>query len=125
MNSYNHYAFGSVMAWVYRYAAGIDTSLGSPGFKQIVIHPHMDPRMTSVHGEYDSAYGKIVSDWKAEPGQPFQLKVAIPANTSAKVVLPATEGQNVTLDGQPAQTHLDGGLQVVDIGSGSYSFAVN
>jgi len=25
MNSYNHYAFGSVVAWVYRSVAGIDT----------------------------------------------------------------------------------------------------
>ena len=124
MNSYNHYAFGSVMAWVYRYAAGIDTTLDAPGFKRIVIHPRLDARMTSVHGEYDSSYGKIISDWKNEPGHPFQLKVTIPANTSAKVVLPAGEGQTVTLDGQGAQTHLEGGLQVVDVGSGSYSFEV-
>ena len=42
MNSYNHYAFGSVIAWVYRYAAGIDTTPDSPGFKEIVVHPHLD-----------------------------------------------------------------------------------
>ena len=36
MNSYNHYAFGSVVAWVYRYAAGIDTTPDSPGFKEII-----------------------------------------------------------------------------------------
>ena len=124
MNSYNHYAFGSVMAWVYRYAAGIDATLDAPGFKRIVIHPHLDPRIPSLHGEYDSAYGKIVSDWKAEPGRPFQLNVTIPANTSAKVVLPATEGETVTLDSKTAQTHLEGGLQVVDVGSGSHRFEV-
>jgi len=124
MNSYNHYAFGSVMAWVYRYAAGIDTTLDGPGFKRIVIHPHLDPRIPSLHGEYDSAYGKIVSDWKAEAGQPFQLNVTIPANTSAKVVLPAAEGQTVTLNSKTAETHREGGLQVVDVGSGSYRFEV-
>jgi alpha-L-rhamnosidase len=124
MNSYNHYAFGSVMAWVYRYAAGIDTALDAPGFKRIVIHPHLDARMPAVRGEYDSVYGKIVSDWKVEPGQSFQLKVTIPANTSAKVVLPAAEGQTVTLDGQAAQTRAEGGLQVMDVGSGSYTFSV-
>jgi len=124
MNSYNHYAFGSVMAWVYRYAAGIDTTLDGPGFKRIVIHPHLDPRIPSLHGEYDSAYGKIVSDWKAEAGQPFQLSVTIPANTSAKVVLPAAEGQTVTLFSKTSETHREGGLQVVDVGSGSYRFEV-
>jgi alpha-L-rhamnosidase len=124
MNSYNHYAFGSVMAWVYRYAAGIDTTLDAPGFKQIVIHPHLDPRMPSMRGEYDSAYGKIVSEWKNEPGKAFQLKVTIPANTSAKVVLPAAESQTVSLDGNAVQTRLEDGLQVVELDSGSYSFVV-
>jgi alpha-L-rhamnosidase len=124
MNSYNHYAFGSVMAWVYRYAAGIDTSLDGAGFKRIVIHPHLDARMPSVRGEYDSVYGKIVSEWKNEPGGAFQLKVTIPANTSAKVVLPAAEGQTVTLDGRAAQTRVEDGAQVVDVGSGEYRFEV-
>ena len=64
MNSYNHYAFGSVIAWVYRYAAGIDTTPDSPGFKEIIIHPHLDSRMTSARAEYDSIYGNvIISDW--------------------------------------------------------------
>jgi alpha-L-rhamnosidase len=124
MNSYNHYAFGSVMAWVYRYAAGIDTSLDAPGFKRIVIHPHVDARMPAVRGEYDSVYGKIVSEWKNEPRGAFQLKVTIPANTTAKVVLPAAESRSVTLDGHAAETRLEDGLQVVDLGSGSYSLAV-
>jgi alpha-L-rhamnosidase len=35
MNSYNHYAFGSVMAWVYRRAAGIDTDATGPGFHRL------------------------------------------------------------------------------------------
>ncbi len=39
MNSYNHYAFGSVLAWVYRRVVGIDTVTSAPGFHQIVIHP--------------------------------------------------------------------------------------
>src|SRR6202021_653439 len=40
MNSYNHYAFGSVIAWVYRYAAGIDTTPDSPGFRGKGFRPH-------------------------------------------------------------------------------------
>jgi alpha-L-rhamnosidase len=78
MNSYNHYAFGSVIAWVYRYAAGIDTTLSGPGFKEIVIHPRLDSRMPSARAEYDSAYGKIVSDWKGTPTGPFHCGVVIP-----------------------------------------------
>jgi len=124
MNSYNHYAFGSVIAWVYRYAAGIDTTLDSPGFKEIVIHPHLDSRMTSARAEYDSVYGKIVSDWTGTPAGPFSLKVTIPANTSAKVVLPAIAGAHITQDGSAVEAQPENESYVVQIGSGSYNFEV-
>jgi alpha-L-rhamnosidase len=122
MNSYNHYAFGSVIAWVYRYAAGIDTTLDSPGFKEIVIHPHLDPRMTSARAEYESIYGKIVSDWTGSPAGPFRLKVTVPANTSARVFLPAITGAHLTEDGNAVETQPEDGSYVVRVGSGSYNF---
>ncbi len=124
MNSYNHYAFGSVIAWVYRYAAGIDTTPDSPGFKKIVIHPHLDARMTSARSEYESIYGKIVSDWKGTPAGPFSLNVTIPANTSARVFLPEIAGAHLTEDGNPVNAPAENGSYVVEIGSGSYDFEV-
>jgi alpha-L-rhamnosidase len=124
MNSYNHYAFGSVMAWVYRYAAGIDTFPNSPGFKEIVIHPHLDSRMTSARAEYDSIYGKIVSDWNGTAAGPFSLKVTIPANTSAKVFLPVIAGTKLTEDGKPVNARQENGLNVIQVGSGSYNFEI-
>jgi alpha-L-rhamnosidase len=124
MNSYNHYAFGSVVAWVYRYAAGIDTTPDSPGFKEIVIHPHLDARMTSARAEYDSVYGRIVSDWNGTPAGPFSLRVTIPANTSAKVMLPAMRGAHVTEDGTPVDVQAADGSYVLTVESGSYSFEV-
>ena len=124
MNSYNHYAFGSVIAWVYRYAAGIDTTSNSPGFKEIIVHPHPDSRMTSARAEYDSAYGKIISDWDGTPAGPFSLRVTIPPNTSAKVFLPEIRGGHVTQDGNAVSAHEESGSFVVQIGSGSYNFEV-
>jgi alpha-L-rhamnosidase len=124
MNSYNHYAFGSVIAWVYRYAAGIDTLPSSPAFEEIVIHPHLDARLTSARAEYDSVQGKIVSDWKGTPEGPFSLKVKIPANTSAKVFLPAIAGAHLTEGGNPVETQQESGSYVIHIGSGSYNFEV-
>ena len=124
MNSYNHYAFGSVIAWVYRYAAGIDTTLTAPGFKEIVIHPHLDSRMPSARAEYESVYGRIVSDWKGTPGGPFSLRVTIPANTTATVFLPAIAGAQVTEGGKPVETRSEDGASVVHVGSGTYRFEV-
>ncbi len=124
MNSYNHYAFGSVMAWVYRYAAGIDTTPDAPGFKEVVIHPHLDARLTSARAKYESVYGTIVSDWKGTAAGPFSLTVTIPANTSAKVFLPAMGGAHLTEDGNPVNAQAVDGSFVVTVGSGSYSFEV-
>lgn len=124
MNSYNHYAFGSVIAWVYRYSAGIDTTVRAPGFKEIVIHPHLDSRMPWARAEYESVYGRIVSDWKGTATGPFSLRVTIPANTSAKIFLPTMPGAHVTEGGKPIETQSEDGAAVVRVGSGSYEFEV-
>jgi alpha-L-rhamnosidase len=92
MNSYNHYAFGSVMAWVYRRAAGIDTDATGPGFHHLTIEPHFDPALPSLHVEYDSEYGTIVSDWKQSQ---HRFTISIPANTTATVILPLNRTENI------------------------------
>ena len=124
MNSYNHYAFGSVVAWVYRSVAGIDTDVTSPGYREVVVHPRLDVRVTHARGEYESVYGKIVSDWSGTPTGPFSIKVTIPANTTAKVFLPAIANAHVSQDGHPVDTKQEAGSYVVRIGSGSYEFEV-
>jgi alpha-L-rhamnosidase len=101
MNSYNHYAFGSVMAWVYRRAAGIDTDAAGPGFHHLVIQPHFDRSLPKLHVEYDSAYGTVISDWNATT---HRFTVTTPANTTATVSLP--------------------GETAVDVGSGVHQYMV-
>jgi len=124
MNSYNHYAFGSVVAWVYRSVAGIDTTSAAPGYREIVIHPRLDSRVRKAHGEYESVYGKIISDWSGSGTGPFVLEVTIPANTKAWIFLPAFGNGRVTQDGRPAKVRKQGDSNVVKVGSGSYSFEV-
>jgi alpha-L-rhamnosidase len=109
MNSYNHYAFGSVMAWVYRRAAGIDTDATGPGYHHLTIHPHFDPALPRLQTEYDSAYGTIVSDWQ-ESGHRWtlwralwgrlhqrqtQFTITIPANTTATITLPKNRTEEI------------------------------
>ncbi len=124
MNSYNHYAFGSVVAWIYRSVAGIDTSSDQPGFHQIIIHPHPNKQMTAARGSYQSVYGPITTDWHGTPDGPFTLKVSIPPNTTAKVYLPAAPNTSITQDGKAIHAKTEGGSRVIEIGSGSYEFSV-
>ncbi len=125
MNSYNHYAFGSVVAWVYQNVTGIDTTSTGAGFHEITIQPHPDKLMPSARGEYQSVYGKITTDWNATEGGGFELKVTIPPNSTARVVLPASATSRVTEDGKKVKVSLDKAQAFVRIGSGSYDFRVN
>lgn len=50
MNSFNHYAFGSVGEFLYRQVAGIDAD--SPGFRIIVIRPTLGQGLTWARASY-------------------------------------------------------------------------
>jgi alpha-L-rhamnosidase len=118
MNSFNHYAFGSVVAWIYRAVAGIDASTANPGFHEILISPRLDSRLTEANAEYNSAYGKITTAWKGTPVGPWILNVTVPANTTAQVILPRIPGTRAMQDGRPIS-----GREII-IGSGTYEFAL-
>ena len=119
MNSYNHYAFGSVMAWVYRRVSGIDTDPTGAGFHHVVVAPHTDARLTHARTEYDSAYGTIVTDWTRDPQGGLQLAVTIPANATASIQLAKGPKGTMNLDGTPAKAS-----SATEIGSGTYYFEV-
>jgi alpha-L-rhamnosidase len=112
------------VAWVYRSVAGIDTDTMAPGYKEIVIHPHLDTRITRARAEYESVYGPIVSDWSGTPSGPFNLKVKIPANTTAKVFLPVIPNAHVTQDGNPVNAQQESDAYIIHLGSGSYELQV-
>ena len=40
MNSFNHYALGSVGEWLYRFVLGIDQAPEPAGFGPLVVRPH-------------------------------------------------------------------------------------
>jgi alpha-L-rhamnosidase len=122
MNSYNHYAFGSVVAWVYQTVLGIDTTLSGAGFHEITIHPRPDTRVRSARGQYESVYGRITAEWQGTPTGPFTLKVTIPPNTTARVVLPEIPNARVTRDGKAVKATSEAGERFFRIGSGSYEF---
>ncbi|MBV8569569.1 MAG: alpha-L-rhamnosidase, partial [Acidobacteriaceae bacterium] len=122
MNSYNHYAFGSVVAWVYQVLAGIDTTSAAAGFHEITIQPHPDPQITSAQAQYRSVYGVISTGWSFTPNRAFTLKCTIPPNTSAKIVLPEGLPGGILQDGKNAHVTEADGQRFVRVGSGSYVF---
>ena len=116
MNSYNHYAYGAVADWIYRYAAGIDASSEDPGFHTVVLHPHFDQRLGSLSFTYDSAYGAIHSEWVVR-GSAAEWRVTIPANATGWIA--QQDAPAFKLNGKPlahahlAERRLDGRVGLV------------
>ncbi len=87
MNSFNHYAYGSVCAWIWKTAAGIASDVAAPGFKHIVMKPVPDKRLGHLTAEYQSAAGLIKSAWKYV-GDQWVWDFTIPEGATATVTLP-------------------------------------
>jgi alpha-L-rhamnosidase len=100
MNSFNHYAFGAVGDWMYRYLAGLQPV--EPGYRRTEIRPRPGGGFTSARAAHTSLYGEHVSGWRLEDGQ-LHVEAQVPANTSASVVLPVTDGTGLLLDGAPPE----------------------
>ena len=87
MNSFNHYAYGCVCAWLWKTAAGIAADPATPGFKHIIMKPVPDKRLGHLTAEYQSAAGLIKSAWRYE-GDQWTWEFTVPEGATATVTLP-------------------------------------
>jgi alpha-L-rhamnosidase len=118
--SANHPMFGSVDEWFYRSVLGINA--GAAGFKEIIIKPQPGNDLTWAKGSYRSIRGDIVSEWKKE-GNMFSLHVIIPANTKAKIYIPASAENSLTEGGKKiTPVEFKNGYAMIQTGSGDYNF---
>ncbi len=126
MNSYNHYAYGAVAEWMYRYAAGVDTLATDSGFHTIYLHPNFDARLGSLNFTYDSPYGAVRSDWTAM-GKDVIWNVTVPPNSMATLPAESSKAYSMTLDGRPLGSSpkvRSTGPDSFDLPAGTYSFKV-
>ena len=87
MNSFNHYAYGCVCAWIWKSVAGIAADTAAPGFKHIIMSPVPDKRLGHMTAEYQSAAGLIKSSWNFD-GDEWNWDFTIPKDATATVILP-------------------------------------
>ena len=130
MNSYNHYAYGAVGDWIYRYAAGIDTTSSAPGFHVISLHPNFDARLGSVDFSYDSVYGTIHSTWMVS-GKQATWNLMIPPNATGRLKLSLAEQAvyKLTVKALTDNSHIvpvmeEGGAKMLDFPAGTYELQV-
>lgn len=132
MNSFNHYSFGAVGAWMYNRSLGIERDENFPGFKHFVLRPEVDTTggMTYAKGYYDSMYGRIESCWKQEDDKTV-YQYTVPANTTARLYLPTVSVKKITERNKPLKKSkgveyvgMENGKVVLELSSGSYFFRV-
>ncbi|MBI4667842.1 MAG: hypothetical protein HY747_01450 [Elusimicrobia bacterium] len=92
MNSFNHYAFGSVGEWLFQSLAGIRPA--KPGFKEIILKPSIGGNLKYAKGIYNTLYGKVVSQWQIK-GDKFIWNIEIPPNVRAVAFVPGKNGQEI------------------------------
>lgn len=87
--SYNHYSFGCVDDWMFRYIGGIDTD--TPGYRHLIFAPKPDGRLRAAKRTFKTAQGWAASEWRIEEKDGrnrFEMKVQIPCNATGTIVLP-------------------------------------
>jgi alpha-L-rhamnosidase len=102
MTSFNHYALGSVGAWLHSTVGGI--SPAEPGWRVVRFEPVPGGTVTSAEVRYMSPYGMVECSWKIEGGR-FVMTAKVPPNSRGVVKLPGSE-------------------EVKNVGSGVHKFSV-
>lgn len=94
MNSLNHYAYGSIVDWMYRNLCGLNPVEEAPGYKKAIIRPMPDKRLPWAKLKLDTASGTYQVEWTYGEGG-LHGSVTVPFDCQARLILP--NGQERTL----------------------------
>jgi len=126
MNSFDHYSFGSVCEWMFRFMAGIESE--GTAYKHIIIKPDISKdKINYVDASINTMNGKVASSWKLEENQ-LIMNVVVPVNTTAEIYIPASEPGKIKINDDQLNKlvyvqidKFENNLQKIKVGSGSYN----
>ena len=96
MNSFNHYAYGSVYDWMFGDMVGITVCDEGAGYKKITYAPHTDKRIGFAKGSLETRQGRAAASWRYLPDGSIQYELTLPADTTAEVRIPGLPQRTVT-----------------------------
>ncbi len=102
MLSFNHYAYGAVIDWVYRHVAGLAPDADRPGYRHVVLAPKPVRGMDWASASVETAYGVVATSWRIEDGDTLVMEVELPFGTSGTFLAPTTSASRIAVDGEPA-----------------------
>jgi alpha-L-rhamnosidase len=151
MNSFNHYAFGSVGEWMVRTIGGLELEDGYPAFgtvtlfptpngktrssaegprafEHVTLRPEIAGGLTWAKVKHHSIAGEFAIAWKLD-GDVLTYECTIPANTSATLHLPAKDKDSITEGGEPLAKvkglqfwRMTGDRAEIEVPAGTYRF---
>jgi alpha-L-rhamnosidase len=90
--SLNHYSKGAVATFLHRYVAGLRPA--SPGYRQFEVRPRPGGGITWASARHHGPFGPIDLAWRVTDGS-MELDVLVPGGSTATVVMPGGEPQEV------------------------------
>ena len=85
MNSFNHYAYGSVADWMYGVAAGIQVCEDSPGYEKIVISPRPTDRLAWFEASVETRHGLVSSRWSKTQDGAWRYDIVTPVQAEIRL----------------------------------------
>ncbi len=118
-----HSCFPYIGGWFYKGLAGIQWDPKNPGFKNVILQPGLVKSVNWVECSYESPYGEIISNWKANTDL-FEWQIAIPPNSTAIVHIPGKDiresGKGLDMTEHMTFLRQDGNFSVYEVQSGTY-----
>jgi len=104
--SMNHIMFGEIGAWLYKSPGGIRPDEKQPGFKHIILDPHVVAGLDGFEASHIGPYGKIISNWKrTQKGVTYNI--VIPANSTASMEFPIVRDMEILVNGKISSNKIE------------------
>jgi len=99
MLSFNHYAYGAVLDWMYRHLAGLAPA--TPGYRTIRFAPHPCSGIDDARATVQTPHGPASIEWSVSD-EAFTATVTVPFGSRATFVAPTTSNSELAVNGIPA-----------------------
>ncbi|MET0860534.1 MAG: family 78 glycoside hydrolase catalytic domain [Microbacterium sp.] len=114
MLSFNHYAYGAMIDWVYRTVAGLAPDAADPGYRTVHVAPRPSTGIDRAAATIATGLGELGIDWSLTEGA-LEATLTVPFGARALLDLPTTADSVVTVDDGPAPDELGHGIHRIRV----------
>ncbi len=116
MNSLNHYAYGSVLEWIFAHGAGLSYTQESKGGRMLTIAPEVNWELHQLRAVYDSPAGVYQVHWELPDIKHVKICVQVPFGCQARLVLPYARPETFTDCQNPMFADVQDGICILTAG---------